>query len=437
MRLGLPRTTTTTSRRSRAEQHGPSIWDRRTSYDLPLLAVVLVLLAVGLAMVYSASGIRALDSQGEPRYFLMQQSVWALVGLGGMFVAARLDYHRYRAFALPALAVAVVLLIAVLIPGVGTSVGGATRWIRVSSFAGVQPAELAKLALIIYLAFWFASRGAEMGRTSVTLPFLGVVGLVVGLVIAEPDLGTSIVIVAIALSMYFAAGARLRELAALGALALIAVATLAVIQPYRLRRILTFLDPWSDPQGAGYQTIQAIYGLALGGPFGEGLGAGKEKFGFLPAAYTDSIFAVLGNELGLLGTLGVVVLFLLLAFKGIRIALRAPDTAGALLATGITAWLAFQAWLNMAVVASLVPMTGITLPFISYGGSSLCVSLVAVGILLNVGQQGAARSGVPGAPRGRRDRGPREPASRGHGGAAGGKPRRPFPLRGWSTRARG
>lgn len=410
---------------------------RTTSYDLPLLAVVLVLLAVGLAMVYSASGIRALDTLDEPRYFLVQQSAWALVGLGGMFVAARVDYHRYRALALPALAAAVVLLIAVLIPGVGTTVGGASRWIRLGSFAGVQPAELAKLALIVYLAFWFASHRAEMGRSSVTLPFLGVASLVVGLVIAEPDLGTSIVIVAIAFSMYFVAGARLREFAALGALALVAVAALAVVQPYRLRRILTFLDPWSDPQGSGYQTIQAIYGLALGGPFGEGLGAGKEKFGYLPAAYTDSIFAVLGNELGLLGTLGVVVLFLLLAFKGIRIALRAPDTAGALLATGITAWLAFQAWLNMAVVASLVPLTGITLPFISYGGSSLCVSLVAVGILLNVGQQGAARSGVPGAPRGRRDGGPREPASRGRGGAAGGKPRRPFPLRGWSTRARG
>ncbi|HEX4744396.1 MAG TPA: putative lipid II flippase FtsW [Candidatus Limnocylindria bacterium] len=410
---------------------------RTTSYDLPLLCIVLVLLAVGLAMVYSASGIRALDALDEPRYFLIQQSVWAVIGLGAMLVAARVDYHRYRALALPALGLAVVLLVAVLIPGVGTSVGGATRWIRVSSFAGVQPAELAKLALILYLAFWFASRRSAMGRLSVTLPFLGITTLIVGLVIAEPDLGTSIVIVAIAFAMYFVAGARLREFGALAALAVVAVAALAVVQPYRLQRILTFLDPWSDPRGAGFQTIQALYGLALGGPFGEGLGAGKEKFGFLPAAYTDSIFAVLGNELGLLGTLGVVVLFLLLAFKGIRIALRAPDDAGALLATGITAWLVFQAWLNMAVVASLVPMTGITLPFISYGGSSLCVSLVAVGILLNVGRQGAERASVPGAPRGRRDRGTREPAPRGRRGAPGAAPRRPFPLRGWSTRPRG
>ena len=359
-----------------------------------------------------------------------------------MAIAARVDYHRYRAIALPLLVIAVVLLVIVLIPGIGSRVGGASRWLRVGS-VGVQPAELAKLGLILYLAFWFAARSGAMGRWSVTLPFLAITSVLVGLVVAEPDLGTAIVIVAIAFAMYFVAGARLREFAALGALAAIAVATLALVQPYRLQRVLTFLDPWSDPRGAGFQTIQSLYGLVLGGPFGEGLGAGKEKFGYLPAAYTDSIFAVLGNELGLLGTLCVVFLFLYLAFKGIRIALRAPDTAGALLATGVTAWLAFQAWLNMAVVASLVPMTGITLPFISYGGSSLCVSLVAVGILLNVGhQQGGGyapadpQARLSGAPRGGRDGRAREPAPRRRGGAARGGSGRPSPLRGWSSRSR-
>jgi len=416
---------------------------RTTSYDLPLLASVLVLLCIGLAMVYSASGIRALDVLDEPRYFLVQQSIWAALGLLAMAVVARVDYHRYRAFALPALVIAVILLVVVLIPGVGTRVGGASRWLRVSSFAGVQPAEIAKLAVILYFAFWFAARRDSMGRWSVTLPFLAITGGLVGLVVAEPDLGTAIVIGAIAFAMYFVAGARLREFAALLALAVVGVTALALVQPYRLQRVLTFLDPWSDPRGAGFQTIQSLYGLVLGGPFGEGLGAGKEKFGYLPAAYTDSIFAVLGNELGLLGTLSVVFLFLFLAFKGIRIALRAPDTAGALLATGVTAWLVFQAWLNMAVVASLVPMTGITLPFISYGGSSLCVSLAAVGILLNVGRQPGGgyapadpQARVPRAPRGRRDRGPREPAPRRGRGAARGGARRPSPLRGWSSRPR-
>jgi len=195
----------------------------------------------------------------------------------------------------------------------------------------------------------------------------------------------------------------------------------AVVQRYRLARLAAFLDPWSDPQNTGFQTIQSIYGLALGGAFGEGLGAGKEKFGFLPAPYTDSIFAVLGDELGLLGTLTVVVLFLVVAFKGIRIALSAPDPTGALLATGVTVWLVFQAWVNMAVVAALVPNTGITLPFISYGGSSMCVGLVAVGILLNVGRQAVGRSDdratLQGPARGRGDRRSRQSAPRRGGGA--------------------
>ncbi|GAC1699045.1 MAG: stage V sporulation protein E [Candidatus Limnocylindrales bacterium] len=414
----------------------------RTGYDLTLVSVVLALLAIGLAMVYSASGIKALDTLDEPRYYLIQQSAWVIAGLVAMLVIARVDYHRYRRLALPALVIAVLLLVAVLIPGVGTRVGGASRWLRVTTFVGVQPAELAKLALVVYLAFWLGRHRERVQSVSVTLPFLMLTGLIAGLVVAEPDLGTAIVVGGIGLAMYFVAGARLREFGALGLLAVTAVAAAAVIQPYRLQRILTFLDPWTDPRGAGFQTIQSLYGLALGGPFGEGLGAGKEKFGFLPAPYTDSIFAVLGNELGLLGTLVVVLLFLMLAFKGVRIALRAPDATGALLAAGITTWIVFQAWVNMAVVASLVPMTGITLPFISYGGSSICVGLVAVGILLNIGRQGSPRAettdaSVPGPARGRRDRRTREPAPRGGRGAAGGRPRDGAPVRRGATRSRG
>jgi cell division protein FtsW len=411
-----------------------------TGYDLMLLSVVVLLLAIGLAMVYSASGIKALDALDDPRAFLVQQSAWVAIGLLAMLVVARLDYHRYRALALPGLVIAVLLLVVVLVPGIGTRVGGASRWLRISSFAGLQPAELAKLAVIVYLAFWLAAKRELMGRWAVTVPFVGLVALVAALVVAEPDLGTAIVLTAIALAMYFVAGARLVEFGALAALATVAVAAVAVVQPYRLARLVTFLDPWSDPQKSGFQTIQSIYGLALGGPFGEGLGAGKEKFGFLPAPYTDSIFAVLGDELGLLGTLTVVLLFLVIAFKGVRIALSAPDAQGALLATGITVWLVFQAWVNMAVVAALVPMTGITLPFISYGGSSICVGLVAVGILLNVGRQAVARTDdrapVHGPARGRGDRRTRQPAARGGGG-----PRRSGDGRAsihrWSPRSRG
>ena len=411
-----------------------------TGYDLMLLLVVLGLLAIGLAMVYSASGIKALDAVDDPRFFLLQQSAWVAIGLAAMLVVARVDYHRYRRLALAGLVFAVVLLVIVLVPGIGTRVGGASRWLRLSSFAGLQPAELAKLALIVYLAFWFAAKRELIGRWSVTIPFIAVVALVAGLVVAEPDLGTAIVVIAIALAMYFVAGARLVEFAALGGLTTICVAAVAVVQPYRLARLAAFLDPWSDPQKGGFQTIQSIYALALGGPLGEGLGAGKEKFGFLPAPYTDSIFAVLGDELGLLGTLTVVVLFLVIAFKGIRIALSAPDVTGTLLATGVTVWIVFQAWMNMAVVAALVPLTGITLPFISYGGSSICVGLVAVGILLNVGRQAVARGDdrapVQGPPRGRRDRRARQPAARGGAGARRADDRR-APIHRWTSRPRG
>jgi cell division protein FtsW len=414
----------------------------RTSYDLPLVAIVLTLLAIGLAMVYSASGIRALDAMDDPSYFLMQQSAWAALGLAGMFVAARIDHRRYRALALPLVVLVVALLVVVLVPGVGTSAGGATRWLRLTSFVGLQPAELAKLALIVYLAFWLGARRDRVASAAVTVPFVALVALVAGLVVAEPDLGTAIVIGVIALGMYFAAGARLAAFGALGLLALAATAALAIAQPYRLQRLLTFVDPWSDPRGAGFQSIQSLYGLALGGPFGEGLGAGKEKFGFLPAPYTDSIFAVIGNELGLFGTLAVIFLFLALAFRGTRIALRAPDAEGALVAIGITVWLAFQAWLNMAVVASVVPTTGITLPFISYGGSSLCVGLVASGMLLSVGRSGAEReadpaSRVPRAPRGRGDGRPHQPAPRGRGGRAGARAGRGLPVLWRSPRTRG
>ena len=410
---------------------------RTTTYDLPLMAVVLILLFVGLAMVYSASGITALDANDDPSTFLAQQSAWAALGVAAMLVASRVDYRLLRFAAVPLLLLAILLLGAVLVPGVGQSAGGATRWLRFGAF-GLQPAELAKLALIVYLATWLGRKRAEIGSWRITVPFVLVTVLVVGLVVAEPDLGTAIVVVVVALAMYFTAGARLREFAALGGLTTVVVLALAVAQPYRMQRLVTFLDPWSDPQKYGFQTIQMLYALGLGGPFGEGLGAGKEKFGYLPHPYTDSIFAVLGDELGLAGALVVVLLFLALAFRGVRIALRAEDATGALLATGITMWLCFQAWVNMAVVVSLVPMTGITLPFISYGGSSLCVGLIAVGILLNVGRaRSAQRTSVRRAPRRWRDGRTRQPAARGRGGAPRNGSRNPVPLHRWSSRPRG
>jgi cell division protein FtsW len=410
---------------------------RTTSYDLVLVVVILGLTLLGIAMVYSASGIKALDALDEPRYFLGWQSLWAALGLVGMLAATRIDYHRYRMLALPLLVGALALLAAVLVPGIGTSVNGAARWLRAGP-VGLQPAEFAKLALILYLAFWLGARRDRIERGGTVIGFVVITGLVGALVFAEPDLGTAIVIGAIALAMYFVAGARLWMFAALAILSGVLALAGALAHPERVERLMTFVDPWNDPRGAGYQAIQMLYGLALGGLSGEGLGAGREKFGFLPFPYTDSIFAILGDELGLIGTLVVIMLFLVLAYRGVRIALRAPDASGALLATGITTWLVFQAWVNMAVVASLIPMTGITLPFISYGGSSLCVGLIAVGILLNVGRQAAqAPATVSRAPRRRRDGRARQPAARDRGGAARDRSRGGIPLPRWSSRARG
>ncbi len=405
-----------------------------TTFDLWLVGIVLGLLGIGLAMVYSASGIRTLDANEDPSFFLLQQSMWASVGLAAMVIFARTDYHRLRTFALPLLVLSILLLVLVLVPGIGTRAGGAARWIRFGP-VGLQPAEFTKLALAIYLAFWLGARAKEVAAARVGGSFAVLIAGIAALVVAEPDLGTAVVIGVLALGMYFVAGARVTEFGVIALIATALTAFLAVIQPYRLQRLLTFQDPWSDPRGAGFQTIQSLYALALGGPLGEGLGASREKSGFLPAPYTDSIFAVLGEELGLWGTLLVVLLFFGLAFRGIRIALRAADREGALLATGITVWLAFQAWVNMAVVANLVPMTGITLPFISYGGSSLLVGLVGVGILLSIGHRGTAAR-VPGASGGRRDGRSRQPAARG-GGGAGGSRRPTTAVRGWSPRPRG
>ncbi|OLC51811.1 MAG: cell division protein FtsW [Chloroflexi bacterium 13_1_40CM_4_68_4] len=385
-------------------------------YDLGLLFCVLTLLALGILMVYSASGARAFDVLDNPQYFLLQQSAWGLTGLAGMAIAARVNYHRYRVVAAPLLAVAIVLLLLVLVPALGIAGGGATRWLRVFGPFALQPAEFAKLALVVYVAAWLASKRTELSAGKLMVPFLLIVGAVAGLVVIEPDLGTAIVLVGVAMLMYFAAGARLIEFGAAGALAAVGMLALAFAPGYRSARLLAFLDPWTDPSGKGFHTLQALYSLAFGGIFGEGLGAGREKFGYLPAPYTDSIYAVLADELGLIGALAVIFLFGAIVLQGLRIARRAPDTHGALLAVGITASLGLQAWINMAVVAALVPVTGITLPFISYGGSSLLVSLTSVGILLNVGRQGSLEKRVGGDTnhaRGRRDRRSYEPAARG------------------------
>ncbi len=354
-----------------------------------IVLAVIALTAIGILMVYSSSGLRSYMSAGDTFSVVGPQLLWAVLGVIAMVVMMNVDYRWLRLVSIPFYVVAVGLLILVLLPGVGIRVGGSARWLQVGPMPALHPAEVAKLALIVYLAHWFARKGfAVKGIRSGTLPFLLVVAPIVALVVREPDLGTTGVIVLTALTVFYVAGANLWQFALMLPAGLAALVAVILANPYQLNRVRAFLDPWSDPNGIGYHTIQGLMALGLGGPIGQGLGASRQAAGlYLPNASNDFIFAVIGEEFGLLGGLVVICLFALLAYQGVRVALSAPDTFGGLLAAGITAWLTFQALINIGVVVALLPITGITLPFISAGGSSLTISFAAVGILLSVSRE--------------------------------------------------
>jgi cell division protein FtsW len=285
-----------------------------------------------------------------------------------------------------------VLLVLVFVPSLNIVVGGSARWLKLPLLPALHPAEFAKLALIVYLAHWFAKRGGRIkGFWAGTVPFLIILAPIVALVFKEPDLGTTMVIGLTGLTMFFVAGGSLIHLAVMGVAALGAM-ILVGLRGSQLDRIRTWLDPWSDPLGTGFHTIQGLLALGLGGLLGAGLGESRLAGGlFLPNASNDYIFAIIGEEFGLIGAGIVILLFVGLAYSGIRVSLAAPDTFGALLAAGITAWLCIQAFINIGVVVALIPVTGITLPFISAGGSSLLISLAAVGILLSISRETVER----------------------------------------------
>jgi cell division protein FtsW len=292
----------------------------------------------------------------------------------------------------PAYIVAVALLILVFVPSLNIVVGGSARWLKIGPLPALHPAELAKLALVIYLAHWFAKRGTKIGGLwTGTVPFLIIVAPVVALVFKEPDLGTTMVIGLTALTMFYLAGANTFHLGVMAVLAFSAI-IVAGLRGYQIERIQAWLNPWADPLGKGFHTIQGLLALGLGGILGAGLGESRLAGGlFLPNASNDYIFSIIGEEFGLIGGGIVIALFVVLAYAGIRVALAAPDTFGALLAAGITAWLCIQAFINIGVVVALIPVTGITLPFISAGGSSLTISLAAVGILLSISRETVER----------------------------------------------
>jgi cell division protein FtsW len=353
-------------------------------WDLTLFGVTLLLAAFGLVMVYSASSVYALGRFGSDTHFALRQLVYLGVGLVALLVAMRLDYRVLAKWSRPLLLAAVVLLIVVLVPGLGVRVGGAQRWFRLGPLS-LQPSELAKLALMIYLATILADENRRLKTlgTGFVAPLL-VVGLVTGLTLLQPDLGTAVLLGMSALLLMFVAGTRVVYLFAAGLIAA-PLAWFAVVgTPWRLKRLMAFFDPEGHKEGAGYQVYEALLTLGSGGLSGVGLGEGHQKLFYLPEAHTDFILPVIGQELGFLGVSAVLVLFGLLLWRGTRAALGAPDRFGRYLATGITSVLGFQACMNMAVVVGAMPTKGITLPFVSYGGTSLVISLFMIGVLLSI-----------------------------------------------------
>jgi cell division protein FtsW len=353
-----------------------------------LLAVVVFLDVIGLVMVLSASSVQSLRNNGSAWEFFARQLLWLLTATGAMVGAMRFDYRRWRGLAKPALGVSLVLLALVLVPGMGITVSGSTRWLGAGSWR-MQPSELSKLGVLLYCADLLARRTGKMGDWRLTMmPVLIAFGSVAVLVMAQPDMGTTLATGCIAVTLLWVAGARLSHMFLLVTSTAAVSFIVGIAEPYRRARMMAFLDPWKDASATGYQAAQGLVALGSGQWFGVGVGQSRAKWGFLPNAHTDFIFAIIGEELGLVGALLVVGLFVAFAVFGVRASLRAPDRFGMLLAAGVTAWIVGQAFINIGAVIGLVPITGVPLPFISFGGSALVITMGAVGILLNVARQG-------------------------------------------------
>ncbi len=407
--LRVPRAVVRTVRPP-AKQRAGAVQRERHQADYTILVVVIGLIAIGILMVYSSSAMKAYLQDDNTLVIVGPQIGWAALGLAAMATMMRIDYRYLRLISVPAYVIAVGLLVLVLwLPESGPlraiSVGGSARWLQLGPLPAVHPAEIAKLAMVVYLAHWFAKRGTKISQFwAGTIPFLIITVPILALVFREPDLGTTMVLGLTAFSMFYLAGANLVHLAAMAVLALFAIIG-AGLRGYQIDRIQAWLNPWAYPDSKGFHTIQGLLALGLGGILGAGLGESRLAGGlFLPNASNDYIFAIIGEEFGLIGAGVVICLFVVLAYSGIRVALAAPDTFGALLAAGITAWLCIQAFINIGVVVALIPVTGITLPFISAGGSSLTISLAAVGILLSISRETVERGTWNDAPadRGRR-----------------------------------
>jgi cell division protein FtsW len=369
----------------------------RLRFDPLLLAACLALTSLGLVMVYSASAITAQEKMGNAFWFLERQAVAAGLGLLAMAVVLKLGYRKLARLSYPLLLAAVALLVLVLVPGVGTVVGGARRWIRVLGF-GLQPAEVAKLAWIVYLAYSLAKKREKVATFSVGfLPHLLVAGVLVALCMKEPDFGSSVVILFLLFVMLFAAGTKLSYLIGSILMAIPVAWTAISSSPYRMARMLAFIDPMSHRHDSGYQVAESLMSIGSGGWTGLGLGDGRQKLFFLPEAHNDFIAAIIGEELGLMGLGLVIVLFAIILWRGLRASLHASEPFGTYLGLGITSLMGFQAVVNMGVAMALLPTKGLTLPFVSYGGSSLLMMMAAMGVLLSISATAEARAGSQGS----------------------------------------
>ncbi|MGP0591417.1 putative lipid II flippase FtsW [Nitrospira sp. T9] len=356
--------------------------------DPLIVGITLALSLGGLVMVFSASGVMAENKFTNATYYLQRQIVWMLLGFGVLLVGSFIDYRQWKQWIPMVVGGCIVGLLLVL--AVGPQINGARRWLALGFFS-IQPTEMAKLAVVLYLAAFLSNpqrRVTDWQRGF--LPPVAMVGIMCGLIVVEPDLGSTVVISLVFVGMMYLAGARVRHLAYLGGPMILGVGALIWMSPERWERMTTFMNPFADRQGAGYQLVQSILALENGGLFGVGLGQGKQKLMFLPEGHTDFVLALVGEELGLIGTCGLLALFAILVCKGFRVAALAPDLFGRYLALGITLLLGIQALINAGVVSGLLPTKGLTLPLVSYGGSSLLVTMLALGILLSVARQGRA-----------------------------------------------
>jgi cell division protein FtsW len=352
-----------------------------------VIGLVATLCVVGLVMVGSASPIISLNLYGSSWAILIRQVMWMGLGIVAFYVLSRVDYRKWRTIRIPLLLGTLVLLLVVLVPGIGVTAGGSSRWVGFGQFR-IQPSELMKLALAVFAADLLTRRVGQVRQAKkVVVPILGVLGVSSILILKQPDMGTALVLACIAFGVMFMGGVPMKPIVkVLGAFAILAT-IVGLADPYRRDRILSFINPGAHQSGSGYQVWQSLIGLGSGHVTGLGLGGGRQKWGLLPNAHTDFIFSVLGEELGLVGAVVVLGLFFALAWYGLRVAALAPDRFGSLMAVAITTWITSQAVINIGAVVGVLPVTGIPLPFISFGGSSLVINLAAVGILMNIAAQ--------------------------------------------------